>query len=160
MPDSLITAERMPTRLHLSAAEMIQRERQPLPSHALQGGNFRKWVVAVCTAEVKHRAADFARCERLTGLSFDRCDEPNCEQMGEFAHETHAGATLLWLSHLQTHESEKRTPWSMVPWCDWRATKRAEWLTRRRYLWAGFLKSARRYQAARSELHTFLESVK
>jgi hypothetical protein len=145
---------------HLPTAELIRRERQPLPRHDLDGCNYRRWAAAVCGAEVKPREADFARVERLLGFNFDRWTEPTCETWGQFQHELFAGAAMVWLSHLQTHESEKRTPWSFVPFCDWRRETRAAWLQKRRDLWRGFINAVRKYQAARSELDAFLEEVK
>mgnify|MGYP003643407662 CR=1 FL=1 len=139
-------------RHRLSAFELIAREREPLPSHRVEGGNFRQWAVAVCDAEVKHRDADFARCERLLGLSFDRYAEPRCVLMGEFLHEAHAAAALHWLSYLQTHESERRTSWfHPKKWRDWKPEDRAAWLAKRRYLWRGFLSEVRAYQQTKGE---------
>lgn len=135
----------------LSAFQLIERERRALPSHQIQGGNFRKWAAAVCTAEVKHRERDYLRVERELGVHVDRWDFPNNDEVGQYPHEAHAGAALLWLSHLQAHESEKRTPWSFVPFCDWRRETRAAWMQKRRYLWRGFLKAVRAYQDARKE---------
>lgn len=135
----------------LSAFELIARERMPLPSHHVEGGNFRQWAAAVCDAEVKHRDADFARCERLLGLSFDRYAEPRCVLMGEFLHEAHAAAALHWLSHLQTHESLRRKPMDFRPWRTWNAERRAKWLARRRYLWRGFLAEVRAYAQTKGE---------
>lgn len=160
MPDSLITAAEPRARRELSAFELIERERRHLPSHRIEGGNFRRWALAACTAEVKHRDADFARCERVLGLPFDHYAEPDCVQMGQFAHEAHAGAALLWLSSLQAHESERRSAFDFRPWRSWSAERRAKWLERRHYLWRGFVKEVRAYQVARSELEQFLEEVR
>ena len=147
MPDAL-TLTRRDTD-HLTTAELIRRERQPLPSHAIEGFNYRQWAVAVCTAEVAHRAADFARCERLLGYDFDRWAEPACIEMGQFAHEVHAAAALNGLSHLQTHESDRRAAWDCLPFDMWTKKRRADWLTKRRELWAGFVRQVERYRAAR-----------
>lgn len=135
----------------LSLAQLIERERMPLPSHAIQGSNFRQWAIAVCTAEVKHRERDYLRVERLLGVSVDRWDFPNCIESGQFPHEAHAGAALLWMSHLQAHESERRTAWDCLPWDMWSAKRRADWLAKRRKLWAGFLAQVRAYQATKGE---------
>ncbi len=148
MPDSLSPIA--DTR-GLSFAQHVAILRRPLPSHAICGGNFRQWAVAVCTAEVKHRERDYLRVERELGVHVDRWDFPNNDEVGQYPHEAHAGAALLWLSHLQAHESEKRTPWSFVPFCDWRRETRAAWMQKRRYLWRGFLKAVRAYQDARKE---------
>jgi hypothetical protein len=149
MPDTLTTFRRDTD--HLTTAELIRRERQPLPSHAIEGFNYRQWAVAVCTAEVAHRAADFARCERLLGYDFDRWAEPTCVEMGQFAHEAHAGAALVWLSHLQTHESDRRAAWDCLPFDMWTKKRRAAWIAKRRVLWAGFLNAVRNYKAAKGE---------
>ena len=152
MPDSL--SRRLPETVPapLPVAELIRRERRPLPTHDLTTVNFRTWAVAVCTAEVAHRSRDFQRVERTLGLIFDRWLEPDCEQLGQFQHEAHAAAALVWLSHLQTHESEKRTPWSGVPFKCWRKSDRARWFAKRRELWSGFLRQVERYRAARHAL--------
>lgn len=157
MPDAL-TLHR--SDAGLSQTQLIERERRPLPSHEIQGGNFRQWAVAVCQAEVNHRERDYERVEALLGIQTDRWDFPNDPARGQFPHEAHAGAALLWMSHLQAHETEKRAPFHFIPWCDWRAKERAAWLERRRILWRGFLKEVRAYQAARAELTAFWEGVK
>lgn len=148
MPDALTLTR---SDAGLSLTQLIARERLPLPSHAIEGGNFRRWAVAVCTAEVKHRERDYLRVEALLGITTDRWAFPNDPERGQFQHEYHAGQALLWLSHLQTHESEKRTPFHFLPWCDWRAKDRAAWLAKRRILWAGFLTEVRAYQATKSD---------
>lgn len=149
--DTLLTLPTMPPQSGLNFAELVAMRRRPLPSHAIEGGNFRRWAVAVCHAEVKHREADYDRVERLLGITTDRWAFPNDPERGQFPHEAHAGAALLWLSHLQTHESEKRTPWSFIPFCDWKREARAAWIAKRRKLWAGFIKEVRAYQAAKGE---------
>lgn len=147
MPDTLFTA---PARL--TTAQTIALYRRPLPAHELQGVNFRKWAVATCQAEVDHRRRDFARIEAERGIAFDRNEDPRCEERGQYPHEAKAGVALIWLSHLQAHESEKRAPFDMKPWREWPAARRAAWLTRRRYLWTGFLKAVRAYSAARAPI--------
>lgn len=135
----------------LSQTQLIARERLPLPSHTIEGGNFRRWAVAVCQAEVKHRERDYERVEALLGIHTDKWDFPNDPERGQFVHEAHAGAALLWLSHLQTHESERRAAWDCLPWRLWSAKRRADWLAKRRKLWAGFLTQVRAYQATKGE---------
>lgn len=147
MPDTLFTA---PAKL--TTAQTIALHRRPLPSHELEGINFRAWAVATCHAEVKHRGADFARIERELGLSFDRNEDPRCEERGQFQHEDRAATALIWLSHLQTHESLKSCPFDAKPWREWAPADRKAWLGRRRYLWAGFLKAVRAYRDARALL--------
>ncbi|TAJ96855.1 MAG: hypothetical protein EPO10_27995 [Reyranella sp.] len=145
MPDTLFTAPAT-----FTVAQRIALHRRPLPSHELTGQNFRTWAVAVCHAEVQHRSRDFARIERELNISFDRIEDPSCEERGQYPHEAKAATALIWLSHLQTHESEKRAPFDAKAWRDWPAARRAAWLARRRYLWAGFLKAVRAYRDARA----------
>lgn len=145
MPDTIFTA---PARL--TTAQTIALYRRPLPAQELEGVNFRARAVAACQAEVTHRARDFARIEREQGLSFDRNEDPRCEERGQYPHETKAATALIWLTHLQTHESEKRAPFDAKPWCEWAPAARKAWLDRRRYLWAGFLKAVRVYRDVRA----------
>lgn len=149
MPDTLsqIAVER-----GLSLAQRVALLRKPLPSHQIKGGNFRQWAAAVCTAEVKHRERDYLRVEAELGIHVDRWDFPNNDEVGQYPHEAHAGAALLWLSHLQAHEDEKRAPWfTWKKWPDWSRHERGVWLSKRRKLWAGFLKEVSAYQNARKE---------
>jgi hypothetical protein len=143
----------MPDRLSVrpkeTVAELIRRARRPLPAPVIEIENFRTHAVAICSAEVAHRSRDFHRIERALDLSFDRWLEPDCEQLGQFPHEAHAAAALVWLAHLQTHESEKRTPWTGVPFRHWRKDERAAWFTKRRALWSGFLRQVERHRMAR-----------
>jgi len=148
MPDTLLRRDTE----GLSAADLIRRERRPLPAHDLDGVNYRAWAAAVCDAEFAHRSRDFARVEVLLGLSIDYHAYPTCVEWGQFRHEAYACAGLNWLSHLQAHERERRAPWDCLPWDMWSAKRRKDWLTRRRYLWAGFLKAVRAYQAERAKL--------
>ena len=152
MPDSLSPHPKE------TVADLIRRHRRPLPAPAFATGaddpaaagrSWRARAVAACHAEIAHRSRDFARVERALGLTFDRWLEPDCEQLGQFQHEAHAGAALIWLSHLQTHESEKRTPWSGVPFRYWPAPDHTRWLAKRRKLWNGFMRQVERYSAAR-----------
>jgi hypothetical protein len=144
MPDSLSL------RPKETVADLIRRHRRPLlPSPAIDAENFRASAVALCSAEVAHRSRDFQRVERALGLTFDRWLEPDCEQLGQFSHEAHAAAALVWLSHLQAHESQKRAPWSGVPFRYWLADERTGWLSKRSELWSGFLRQIDRYRATR-----------
>ena len=132
-----------------TVADLIRHHRRPLPAPTIYIENFRARAVAICSAEVAHRSRDFLRVERALGLSFDRWLEPDCEQLGQFPHEAHAAAALLWLSHLQTHESQKHTPWSGLPFPSWREDERAAWFVKRGALWSGFLRQVERYRATR-----------
>jgi len=146
MPDSLSV------RPKETVTDLIRRARRPLSAPEIDIETFRARAVALCSAEVAHRSRDFQRVERALGLSFDRWLEPDCEQLGQFPHEAHAAAALVWLSHLQTHESEKRTPWTALPFRSWREDERAAWFAKRRELWSGFLRQVERYRMAR-EIH-------
>ena len=148
MPDSLSMHPKE------TVADLIRRHRRPLPVLTIDIENFRARAVVISSAEVAHRSRDFQRIERALGLSFDRWLEPDCEQLGQFPHEAHAAAALLWLSHLQTHESQKRTPWSGVPFRHWREDERTAWFTKRRALWSGFVRQVDRYQAAKLAAQT------
>ena len=149
MPDSLsvIAAPR-----GLSFAQHVALLRRPLPSHALEGGNFRRWAVAVCNAEYAHRSRDFARVEALLDLSIDYYAYPNCVEWGQYQHESYACAALNWLMHLQAHESERRAAWDCLPWDLWPKKRRKDWLARRRVLWAGFVRQVEKYRAARESI--------
>ena len=147
---NMAAVQRVEAAAALSFAQKVKLLRRPLPSHQIEGGNFRQWAAAVCTAEVRHRERDYLRVEAELGVTVDRWDFPSNDEVGQFPHEAHAGDALLWLSHLQAHESEKRTPWSFVPFCDWRRETRAAWMQKRRDLWAGFLRAVRKYQEARA----------
>ena len=149
MPDSLPHRRSETAAASLSITHLIRRHRRPLPAPEIDIENFRARAVALCSAEVAHRSRDFQRVERALGLSFDRWLEPDCEQLSQFPHEAHAGAALVWLSHLQTHESQKRTPWNGVPFRSWREDERAAWFTKRRALWSGFLRQVERHRMAR-----------
>ena len=156
MPDNLSSRLRETvsgtTLAPVPVTELIRRERRPLPAPKIDIVNFRAWAVAICTAEVAHRSRDFHRVERTLGLSFDRWLEPDCEQLGQFQHEAHAAAALVWLSHLQTHESDKRTPWAGVSFRYWRESDRVQWFTKRRKLWSGFMNQVERYRDARKSI--------
>src|ERR1700738_2868330 len=78
----------------------IRRERQPLPAHALDGANYRRWAAAVCGAEAKHAADDFWAAVYRLGLAalFDRDDGfGGPEAPFRFAHQTPALAALSLL---------------------------------------------------------------
>lgn len=144
MPDSLSRAPKE------TVADLIRRHRRPLPAPGIgRTRNFRAQAVAACHAEIAHRSRDFARVEHALGLTFDRWLEPDCEQLGQFPHEAHAGAALVWLSHLQTHESEKRMPWNGVAFRSWLERDLRTWFAKRRALWSGFLSQVMRYRCAR-----------
>ncbi len=141
-------------------ADRIRAERRPLPAHDLDGVNARQWALAVCGAEVKHRASDFSRVERAMGMSFDRWDMPYAEQQGQFDHEARAGEVLSIQGHLVTADGYIATLLRTL-----RKQREAGWdkeaagtlgdlraeLHRRRTIWRQFLGALARYKAARRE---------
>jgi hypothetical protein len=136
-----------------SPADLIRRNRRPLPPPEPNAGHWRAWAATVCQAEVAHARDDFWRAVHELGLAglHDRDDGyGGHERPFLLAHEAKAQAALSWLSHLQAHESDKRGPWAAMRWNTWDAERRREWLERRRYLWAGFVEQMRRYRAART----------
>ncbi len=143
MPDTLTRRDQDATN---TIAEAIRRERRPLPAHDLDGNNHRAWASAVCQAEVNHRGADYLRACSHLRITLD--DSIYGEEVGQFAHECHAGAALNWMSHLQTHDGDRHGPWSS--WAIWTREQRIEWLQRRRHLLHGFLRQVRKYRAARA----------
>jgi hypothetical protein len=134
----------------ITPATLLHAERRPLPSPALAPGNFRRSMAAVCTAEVRHREADFVRAATRAGFTYDRYLDPACVEIGQFAHECHAGAALNWLAHLQTHESMRER--TFRGYREWSIGEKRQWLGRRRHLWSGFLRQVRRYRAARAAI--------
>jgi hypothetical protein len=110
--------------------------------------------VAVCVAEARHAKDDFWSCVYHLGFAglFDRDDGFGGHDVPfRFLHEAHACAALSWLSHLQAHETDRCGPWCGGRWEKWSATRRREWLRRRRYLWSGVLREVERYRDARRQ---------
>ncbi len=160
MPDTLQPNATVPRPLSelvrrdsdLNLADLIRRERKPLPPHDLVGCNYRAWAAAVLQAEVDHRDRDFTRVEAKLGISLDRWADPCLVQMGQFRHEARAGEALVWLSHLQTHDSDRHGPWARVRWAVWGVEEKRAWVRRRRYLLRGFIRAVEAYRAARAEI--------
>ena len=126
---------------------IIRAARTPLPGPDLSAQPVRAFVARTCTAEVEHAEADFWWVVRRlqAEVLFDRDAEPDCEAAFRLPHEQHAGAALLWLSHLQAHASDWTRRWrAMSP-----AGKR-DWLRRRRYLLGGLIPTANAYRASRA----------
>jgi len=163
-PSATATRGDVPIRSDLEVApiwELIRRERRPLPPHDLHGCNARAWSLAVCGAEVKHRAADFRRVERELGIGFDRFDNPDAEHQGQFDHEARAGEVLSIQNHLITADGYIATLIRTL-----RKQREANWhrhaasttgdlraeLHRRRTIWRQFLAALERYKAARREI--------
>lgn len=141
---------------HLASTEAlyaaIRRERRPLPSHELDGHNYRRWAAAVVEAESNHSDSDFwnAVHKHKAGLLFDRYQN-DCPALYRFQHEVYARGAVNWLSHLQAHESLARKPYANGIG-SMEASERKAWLARRRYLWAGFVTCVEKYRKARREL--------
>ncbi len=133
-----------------TADDLIRRERRPLPPHDLDGVNYRRWAAAVCQAEVDHADADFWRVvhRHKYAITIDRFREPDAAAAYRVAHEAHAGAALNWLSHLQTHDSDRHGPWAR--WNRWDYGHRVWWVLRRRTLVHGWLRCMRAYHQARA----------
>lgn len=130
---------------------VIAAARTALPSHTLAGVPLRRFVSAVCTAEVEHARADFWHIVHRLGAVglFDRHRDPDCEAQFRLPHEVRAAAALNWLSHLQTHDSDRHGPWAR--WQTMGYAGRCAWVRRRRYLLAGLIRAFRAYTAARAE---------
>jgi hypothetical protein len=65
-------------------------------------------------------------------------------------HEARAGEALIWLSHLQPHDSDRRGPWAR--WGRWDRSAKADWLRKRRELLHGLIRAAAAYRAARASI--------
>jgi len=159
MPDTLLQTRREVDATRID--DLIRLERRPLPAHDLDGVNARQWALAVCGAEVQHRGRDFRRVERAMGISFDRWDNPTCEQQGQFDHEARAGEVLSAQNHLISGDTyirelirrlrgQREAGWN-GPDCDATAADLRSELQRRRTIWRQFLTSLDRYKAARRE---------
>lgn len=129
---------------------VIRAARTALPSHTLAGVPLRRYVSAVCTAEVEHARDDFWHIvHRINAVGlFDRWRDPDCDSPFRLSHEVRAAAALNWLSHLQTHDSNRHGPWER--WSRWTRDERIAWLRRRRYLLGGLIRAFRAYTAARA----------
>jgi len=79
---------------------------------------------------------------------FDRHQDPDCDAAFRLPQEVQAGAALVWLSHLQAHDSDRYGPWAH--WQRWNRQQRSAWLMRRRELLHGLIRAAGRYMAARA----------
>jgi hypothetical protein len=135
----------------MGIAATIRAARVTLPYPDVKAAPVRRFVSIACTAEVKHAEADARRpaCDLSAGGYFD--PRNGCTPADfHMPHETRAGVALVWLTHLQTHDSDRRGPWSR--WERWDHASKAEWLQRRRYLVHGLIAAANAYRAARASL--------
>ncbi len=110
--------------------DAIWAHREALPSHELQDIPVRRFVASACGAEVKHAHTDFLRVIYSIGASpyFYGEVDPGVEY--RYAHEARAGEALIWLSYLQTHDSDRRGAWER--WSRMSPKGKSEWLARRR----------------------------
>jgi hypothetical protein len=129
---------------------VIKAARTALPSHTLTGVPLRRFVSAVCSAEVEHARNDFWSIVHRMGAVglFDRYRDPDCDAQFRLSHEVRAAAALNWLSHLQTHDSDRHGPWAR--WETMGYDGRCAWVRRRRYLLGGLIRAFQGYTAARA----------
>lgn len=158
MPDSLpthginsVNREMDRERAERVAGHIVDRVRAlrtPLPSHALEGVDLRKWAVAVFSAEADHAEHDTHQIVYRNNWhmlvppgsdTFTACRLP---------HEHHAGLALTCLTHVQTVEGQIRGPWST--WKHSTFTEKKVLAKRRRYHLALFEEQVGKYRAARA----------
>lgn len=130
----------------------IREARAPLQAPDFASTPLRRFVANVCTAEVQHADAQFWQLARACGADavIDRFETPDIAATYRLPHERCAGRALVWLSHLQTHDSQRRGPWEC--WTGFSRARKAVWLRRRRELLHGLLKAVGDYRAARAAL--------
>jgi hypothetical protein len=133
-----------------SLADRIMARRTILPSHELERVPVRRFVSAVCTAEVEHANREFQRITADLHASAVFYDDPGAEARFRLPHEARAGEALVWLSHLQAHDRDRRGPWAS--WNTMRHHERVRWLATRRKLLHGLIRAAAAYTAARAAL--------
>lgn len=130
--------------------DAIWAHREPLPSHELLNVPVRRFVAAACAAEVRHARNDFLRVIYGIKVSPYFYGEVDPDVPYRYAHEARAGEALVWLSHLQVHDSDRRGPW-----CRWgymSAEGKRHWLQERRRLLHGLIRAAAAYRAARASI--------
>lgn len=130
----------------------IREARTPLQASDFASTPLRRFVANVCTAEVQHADAQFWQLARACGADavIDRFETPDIAATYRLPHERCAGRALVWLSHLQTHDSQRRGPWEC--WTVFSRPRKAQWLRRRRELLHGLLRAVGDYRAARGAL--------
>lgn len=130
----------------------IREARTPLQAPDFAATPLRRFVANVCTAEVQHADAQFWQLARACGADavIDRFETPDIAATYRLPHERCAGRALVWLSHLQTHDSQRRGPWEV--WTGFSRPRKAVWLRRRRELLHGLLRAVGEYRAARAAL--------
>jgi len=130
--------------------DLIKAARTALPSHELAGVPIRRFVSAVCTAEVEHARRDFALIVSRLNAGALFYDDSDAHARYRLPHEVHAGAALVWLSHLQAHDGDRHGPWAR--WNTMDGEARRWWVRRRRELLHGLMRAAAAYRAARAAL--------
>jgi len=130
----------------------IKAARQPRSYPDVKAAPVRRFVSIACTMEVQHAKADFDRIVSAMEASsaFDAEFECNADVAFRLPHEARAGEALIWLSHLQTHDSFRRGPWER--WSRMSPEGKRDWLTRRRTLLHGLIRAAHAYRAARASI--------
>lgn len=88
----------------------IREARTPLQAPDFASTPVRRFVANVCTAEVQHADGQFWQLARACGADavIDRFETPDIAAKYRLPHERCAGKALAWLSHLQTHDSDRR----------------------------------------------------
>jgi hypothetical protein len=131
---------------------IVRAARSPLAPGDLPRMSLRRFVANVCTAEVKHAHADFWRRVHAIGAAavIDRREEPDIDVAFRLAHEALAGVALVWLSHLQAHDSDRFGPWAC--WDIKSPAEKWAWREKRRTIREGLIKAADAYRAARASI--------
>jgi len=130
----------------------IKAARQPRPYPDVKAAPVRRFVSIACTMEVQHAKSDFDRLVSAMGATgaFDAEFERHADVAFRLPHEARAGEALLWLSHLQAHDSDRRGPWER--WSRMSPEGKSNWLARRRTLLHGLIRAAAAYRAARASI--------
>lgn len=143
--------------LRVAASELgiraaIKAARQPRPYPDVKAAPVRRFVSIACAMEVAHAKADFDRIVAAMGASaaFNAEFERHADVAFRLPHEARAGEALIWLSHLQTHDSDRRGPWER--WSRKSPEGKSGWLAHRRTLLHGLIRAAAAYRAARASI--------
>jgi hypothetical protein len=128
----------------------IKAARVAMPYPDVKAAPLRRFVSIACTMEVQHAKADFWRLahELKAASLFDSHVEPDADTGFRLPHEARAGEALIWLSHLQAHDSDRHGPWSRWGYLSLEGKRR--WMQERRRILHGLLKAAAAYRAARA----------
>lgn len=101
---------------------------------------------------MQHADAQFWQLVRACSADavIDRFETPDIAANYRLPHERCAGTALAWLSHLQSHDGDRRGPWQCRSGLS--HPRKAAWLRRRRELLHGLLRAVTEYRAARATL--------